>query len=452
MTKPNVSTSDSRPAGAGRIVAVDVMRGLVIFLLVPNVYGGFSFYEMARREPDSPLWAALAAQTTHVAWTGVALWDMIMPVFVFVIGVSMALSIDRRRRAGVAPARLLAAAALRSAALVVLGLAVLFQPTASLTEVVLPYLVLATALPWSRWADRWTGSTDGRRTLALELLAPAAIVAAAGGWIALHIDRLGDYDLNQILIQLGLAYLPAFVLAGQGLRAPASRAALILLAWGAAFTLYAPPSGIEPVGEVLHGVMAHWNNGTNLAAAFDHWLLNRLPRAAPYLGNPHGYHTLQFVPLVAQMLMGVVVGRMIENEARQSTAAVRMALAAVVGLVLSGLLSVTLFPLVKSLWTPSWALFSTSICLLLLAALMWVTDRPKRSWTADCFAVLGSNAILLYVVAIRDRWRLVLFWDGLLGETMTSSPLHPVLASVLVLGSLWFVAWALDRAKIQFRI
>ena len=456
MTEPKMPRSNSHPAAGRRVVAIDVLRGLVIFFLIPDVYGGFSFYEMAKREPDSPLWAALAGQMTHVDWSGVALWDMIMPVFVFLVGASLALSVDRRRRAGETPARLCAGAALRSAALIVLGLAVLIQPTATLFEVLMPYLVLATGLPWSRWLDRRAGSANRLRTLALDLLVPAVVVAGAGVWIGLHTDRLGDYDLNQILVQLGLAYWPAFLLAGRGLRAPAFRALLILIVWGAAFMVYPPSAGIEPVGEVYRGVMAHWNNGTNVAAAFDRWWLNLLPRAVPHLPHPHGYHTLQFVPLVAQMLAGVVVGRMIEAEPRHRSVALRLALAGAAGLVLSGLLSLTLVPLVKSLWTPSWAIFSTSICVLVLAALMLVTERPRRSWlgvwVVHSLAVLGSNAILLYVITIRDKWRLVLLWEGLLGEAMTSSRLRPVLTSVLVLASLWFMAWALDRARIQLRI
>jgi predicted acyltransferase len=456
MTEPVTPRSTSHPVGGRRIVAIDVLRGLVIFVLIPDVYGGFSFYEMAKREPDSALWAALAGQMTHVDWSGVALWDMIMPVFVFLVGVSLALSVDRRRRAGESAARLGAAAALRSAALIVLGLAVLIQPTASLFEVLLPYLVLATGLPWSRWFDRWAASANRLRTLTLDLLVPAGVVGGAAGWIALHTDRLGDYDLNQILVQLGLAYWPAFLLAGRGLRAPALRAVLILVAWAAAFMLYTPPAGIEPLGEVYHGVMAHWNNGTNVAAAFDRWWLNVLPRAVPHLPHPHGYHTLQFVPLVAQMLAGVVVGRMIDAEPQQRAVALRLAVGGAAGLVLSGLLSVTLIPLVKSLWTPSWAIFSTSICLLVLAALMLATERPQRSWLGGWLvqgvAALGGNAILLYVITIRDKWRLVLGWEGLLGAAMTSSTLRPVWTSVLVLVSLWFIAWALHRARIQLRI
>src|SRR5436309_3248582 len=78
-----------------RVVAVDILRGLVLILLLPDLAGGFSFYQMAERYPDHWLWEPLASQFRHVPWSGVALWDLVMPLFVFVIGLSMALSCRR---------------------------------------------------------------------------------------------------------------------------------------------------------------------------------------------------------------------------------------------------------------------------------------------------------------------------------------------------------------------
>ena len=449
--EPSTPPLSGQPGKGERIVAVDALRGLVILLLVPDVYSGFAVDEMAKREPGSRLWSTLAAQFTHVAWSGASLWDLIMPMFVFLVGVSMALSIERRRQQGDTPARMLSYAALRSVALIVLGMSLLVRPTTRF-ELLMPYLVLATGLPWSRWLARGVGSVRGPRTLALDLAPPVVVVAATGVWLVLHMERLGDYDFDQILVLLGLAFFPAFLLAGYGLRSPACRALLILAAWGAAFLLYSPPPGAVSVGESFQGLLGHWNNGTNLAAAFDRWFLNLLPRSAQYVGNAHGYHTLQFVPLVAQMLAGVVVGRILWQRPQSRTLAARFFAAGVVGLVLSGLLSATLAPLVKSLWTPSWALFSTSLCVLALAGVMWVFNPSGRSWLLRPLAVLGGNAVLLYVISIHDRWRLTLFWQRCIGPNLSTSSVRPVLESVLVLLFLWMLAYVLDRGRIHVRI
>src|SRR6185436_10078218 len=44
-----------------RVVAVDVFRGLVILILVPDVLGGFSFFRVAHEFPDSTFWSSLGA-------------------------------------------------------------------------------------------------------------------------------------------------------------------------------------------------------------------------------------------------------------------------------------------------------------------------------------------------------------------------------------------------------
>src|SRR5260221_2989120 len=81
-----------------RIVAVDAYRGMVIFLLIPDLYGGFSFHTMPRQFPDDPVWANLAAWFTHVQWSGFSGWDLIMPSFVFLLGVVIPPSAAPRRR------------------------------------------------------------------------------------------------------------------------------------------------------------------------------------------------------------------------------------------------------------------------------------------------------------------------------------------------------------------
>jgi predicted acyltransferase len=71
-----------------------------MLLLVPDLLGGFSFYMMARRLPDDPAWGNLAAWFTHVQWSGSFVWDLVMPSFVFPVGVAVPLSVAARRRRG----------------------------------------------------------------------------------------------------------------------------------------------------------------------------------------------------------------------------------------------------------------------------------------------------------------------------------------------------------------
>ena len=66
--------------------------------------------------------------------------------------------------------------------------------------------------------------------------------------------------------------------------------------------------------------------------------------------------------------------------------------------------------------------------------------------------VLGANPVLLYVVAYRERWRVLALWERLLGERLLASDWRPLLESCLVLLTLWLFAFALHRARMHVRV
>lgn len=426
-------------------------------VLLPDLAGGFSFYQMAEKDPGHWAWAPLAAQFRHVEWSGVALWDLVMPLFVFLVGVSMALSAEQRRHAGEAANLMLVHAFLRSLTLIVLGLALQFGVETHVDEL-LPYLVLSTGLPVGKWWARAKQRNAGTPTATASATAGAAytivVLCIALAWMGSHIDRLGDYQFgNQILVLMGLAYFPAFLLLRCRLRTQLGATATILIGYALLFALFTPPPSVTPTGETFVGLFAHWNNGNNVAAAFDRWFLNLLPRQAIYTGNSHGYHTLQFIPLIANMLAGAMLGNALARADDAGKLALRLAGIGLAGVVFSLLLSATLVPLVKSLWTSSWAIFSTASCFLMLAAILYGFRRPARSWLGAPWVVLGTNSILLYVIAFTEHWRISALWRGVLAsEPLASLSWRPLLQSCLVLLTLWALAYALNRRRIFIKI
>ncbi len=438
---------------APRVVAIDVLRGLVLLVLLPDLAGGFSFYRMAQTHPGDWLWGPLSSQFGHVEWSGMALWDLVMPLFVFLIGVSMALSAGRRQREGQSPRAMLAQAVLRSATLVVLGLLLQFKVESHFDEL-LPFIVLSAGLPAGAWLGRLAGHPDIATSQAIDVSYRVGVLAAAIGWMTAHLGQLGNYQFgNQILVLAGLAYTPAFMLNRCSVRAQVGAVAAILAAYGLAFMLYNAPADAVPLGTSYTGLFGHWNNGTNLAAAFDRWLFEWLPREEPYAGNPHGYHTLEFIPLIAVMVAGAMTGRALVQGAAPRPLALRCAVLAAAGLALAWVLAETLFPLVKSLWTPSWTVFSVSACLALLASVLYICDRHPPSRFARALIVLGANSVVLYVVSFTERWRIVSMWRRVAGEALFSSlAWSPVLEAALVLLTLWGVGFALWRLRIFVRI
>ena len=79
----------------GRILSIDLMRGFVMFVLV-----GFQPVLWAMRgEIDAPAFKYLVRLFTHADWEGLSIWDLVMPTFLFVSGVTIPFSIDKYRQA-----------------------------------------------------------------------------------------------------------------------------------------------------------------------------------------------------------------------------------------------------------------------------------------------------------------------------------------------------------------
>lgn len=435
-----------------RVLAVDVLRGLVLFFLLPDLAGGFSFYAVAQAIPQSPFWRALAAQFQHVEWTGVALWDLVMPLFVFLVGVAMALSYVSRRDAGLTEASLFMHAVVRSLALLVLGMLLQFRAQTRFDEL-LPLLVLTIGLPVGRGWRRLFARADVGQAEYVEWSYALIVLIFVAGWMAAHYTQLGHYEIgSQILALLGLAYLPAYLLQRQSVRVQAVAIVALLASYWLAYMIYPAPEAAAGA-HVFTGVFAHWSSGANLGAAFDAWFFPLLPRSEAYRGNPHDYHSLQFVPLIAAILFGAIVGLLLVQYRPSRSLAWQFSWVSLAGLALAGLMSQTVAPLLKSLWTPTWSVFSSSVCLLMLSGLMLLYGTRQHSRWALPWVVLGTNSVLLYVLAFTQRWRIVNFWDKLLGATSWPSlPWWPLAQSCLVLLTLWALAFALYRAKIFVRL
>jgi predicted acyltransferase len=204
--------------------------------------------------------------------------------------------------------------------------------------------------------------------------------------------------------------------------------------------------------EIFDGYFAHWDKNTNLAAAFDAWFLNLLPRSQPFLFNEHGYQTLNFIPSIATMIFGVMTGAYLRSDRPKAVLRNGLLKAGALG-VLGGLLAGWLLcPIVKSIWTPSWALFSAG-CVLVLLALCYqlIEVSGHRGWALP-FVAAGRNPILLYVIALKYSWWVLEAWRRTFGIQTFAGYWGPILEALACGFTLWVVAWALYRFRIFIRL
>ena len=387
--------------GTPRLVSLDVYRGLVMLFLAS---GGLGLAKVAGQHPGALPWRWIAYHTSHAAWVGGGAWDMIQPSFMFMVGMAVPFSLARRASEGQGGGGRLLHAAWRAAVLVALGV-----------------------------------------------------------FLATGTKKQPEYVFTNVLAQIGLGYVFLVALAGRGWRLQAGAIAAIAAASWAAFALHPlPPSGLdlavvgvtpELVREaVLPGFFGRWNMNTNVAADFDRWFLNLFPRASPFVFNAGGYQTLNFIPSLINMILGLMAGERLRGDGTPQSR-LRWLLGVGAACLAAGLLAgATCCPIVKRIWTPSWALVSGGVSLWLVAALFWAIDlRGWRSWTWP-LVVVGMNPIAIYLAQ-----QLLAGWikstaTTWLGAAMFSGPYGVVWQNIVVVAVLWLWCWWLYRRGIFLKV
>lgn len=78
-----------------RLVSLDALRGFVMFWIMS---GEHIIHALAKAAPI-PVFIWMSSQLNHTDWNGITFYDMIFPVFLFVAGVSMPYSFEKKMNA-----------------------------------------------------------------------------------------------------------------------------------------------------------------------------------------------------------------------------------------------------------------------------------------------------------------------------------------------------------------
>jgi predicted acyltransferase len=104
--------------GAGRLQSLDALRGFDMFWII----GGDEVLKAWAQWADWPVRGLIDDQLEHVPWEGFHFYDLIFPLFLFLVGVVIPFSIDKLRASGAPRAALYWRIARRTALLFALGL------------------------------------------------------------------------------------------------------------------------------------------------------------------------------------------------------------------------------------------------------------------------------------------------------------------------------------------
>ncbi len=392
--------------------------------------GGFAFAAVARNldlsgdDFASRLWRVLAYQFDHVRWVGCAFWDLIQPSFMFMVGV---------------------------------------------------------ALPYSYASRKAKGDSETR--IFVHTVWRALLLVALGVFLSSNDLEFTHLTLVNVLSQIGLGYVFVYLLRGRGLAVQFGALAAILVGYTALFATWpaAPDDkdwkavGVEYDDQKLEGWHRHWAMNANPGHEFDLWLLNLVPQPGPpprvserkwqergfvkdesggwhFVFNAGGYQTLNFVPSLATMILGLMVGEMLRRPGARWRKLLILLAAAAVCLAVGWALGQTVCPLVKRIWTPTWAIFSTGWTLAMLAGFYGVIDVwGWRKW-AFPLVVVGMNSIAMYMMA-----QLLKGWVGRSLSThgmrwAFAGTYGPVIQATAVLFVLWLACLWMYRRKVFLRI
>ena len=315
-----------------RLLALDILRGMTIagMILVNN--------------PGS--WGAIYAPLRHAAWNGLTPTDLVFPFFMFIMGISTYLSLNKYH----------------------------FHPEGTVIRKIIRRTVviflIGLGIGWfSRFCNTFyaLGSEDisfwerlGRscwtfdRMRILGVLPRLALCYGAAALIAVTVRH------NRIPWVIGI------LLCGYA----------VILWVGHGFEI----SEANIVGVVDRAILgpAHMYREGDLA--FD----------------PEGL--LSTLPAIAHVLIGFCCGKLICTPAKTSDQLLKLFLIGSVMMLVGWLLSYGC-PINKKVWSPTFVLMTCGMASSLLALLIWIIDvKGKKRWSLF-FESFGINPLFLYVTA-----------------------------------------------------
>lgn len=280
----------------------------------------------------------------HARWEGWTLIDMVAPAFLFCIGVAMPLSLERRSARGASRDALLRHVLSRGLVLVAIGLFLNLYPHFEFATFRIPGVLQRIGLCYA---------LSGVFMLATARPAAGGIVFRAAPIVWASVVILASYLLLLWLVPTPMCAAPCFDPAGS---------------WPAV------------IDRAVIGV-DHF---------FPWW-----PVDGKVVFDPEGI--LSTWPACFNVLFGALVGiAWLRGGFRRPAVA---AVLAGVGMIALGLLmQAGHIPIIKNIWTPSFALFSSGFTLALLGVLIPVTQMPgvaRLFWPARIF---GENPLLAYIL------------------------------------------------------
>jgi predicted acyltransferase len=337
---------------SGRLMSLDALRGFDMFWIL----GADSFvYALHATSQIAPT-KFLATQLDHAEWEGFHFYDLIFPLFVFMMGVSTVFS---------------------------------------LTKII----------------EREGRAAAVKRVLKRGVLLFIVALIYSGGFTNPWPDMRLMGVLNRIAICYTVGGLLFVFLRTRALAAIA--AALLLGYWALLACVPFPDVRPSPGGDAVitkeagfksisqlnmastNLIRGSYIQGVNLTDYLDQKYLPGRKYDGTY--DPEGI--LSTLPAIVTGLLGIFAGLLIKNKSVPDHKKVMWLLGAGAGSAALGWLWGLEMPVIKKIWTSSYVLVAGGYSAMLLGAFYWVVDIKKwRTWCQP-FVWIGMNPLTLYLTS-----------------------------------------------------
>jgi len=338
-------------APSRRLMSLDALRGFDMFWIVGGEELVHALYEGCACEPVQ----ILDHQMNHKAWAGVAFYDLIFPLFVFIVGASLVFSLSRTiERDGKAAA--LKRIFFRALVLYIFGLLVYGGISEGIQHVRWMGVLQRIALCYLFTSLLFC-------MLHLRGLVITCCVLLLGYWALASFVPIRDFNLER-------KHLRAMNLTPDS---PETRAQFFA---------------------TTNMVSGRFDDGLNLPQQIDFQYLPGHRWDGAY--DPEGI--LSTLPAVGTCLLGVFAGMLLKNGTVLPQQKVVYFIAAGVGGVAVGFLWGLQFPVIKKIWTSSYVLVAGGYACILLGAFYQLIEIWEwRRWCIP-FVWIGMNPITIYLV------------------------------------------------------
>lgn len=340
------------PQETQRLVSLDALRGFDMFWIL----GADSFVYALHEMSDNPVTGFFYKQLSHCEWGGFHFYDLIFPLFVFIMGISTVFSLTKIiEREG----RLAAVKRVLRRGILLFAVALIYSGGFS-----------------TSWSDlRLMG-----------VLNRIALCYTAGGLLFIFCN-VRVMVAVAVAILLGYWALLALVPFPDVRPDPANTPVITIRA---GFTNVAQLNMAST--NIIHG---SYIQGVNLTDYIDQKYLPNRKYDGTY--DPEGI--LSTLPAIATGLLGIFAGLFLRNQNVPGAKKAFCLIVAGAACAALGWLWSLEMPVIKKIWTSSYVLVAGGYSAILLGVFYWIIDVKKfRIWCWP-FVWIGMNPITLYLTS-----------------------------------------------------